>query len=55
MKNWKFALLAIAVVPGLTMLFTTNAISDVAEVFCVASVVVFVAAALFGLATKFSA
>ncbi len=34
------------------MLFTTNAISVVAEVFCVASGLVFVAAALFGLAAK---
>jgi hypothetical protein len=54
-KNWKLALLAIAAVLGLTILSTTNAISVVAEVFCVASVVAFVAAALFGLAAKFSA
>jgi hypothetical protein len=54
-KNWKFALLAITLVLGLTTLFTSNAISIVAEVFCVVSVVVFAAAALFGLATKFSA
>lgn len=52
MKNWKFSLLAFAVVLGVTTLFTSNAMSVVAGVFCVASVVVFVAAALFGLATK---
>ncbi len=54
-KNWKFALLAVAIVLGVTTLFTSNAISVVAEAFCVVSVVVFAAAALFGLATKFSA
>jgi uncharacterized membrane protein len=54
-KNWKFALLAIAVALGLTSLFTTNAISGVAEVFCVVSVLVFACTALFGLATKLRA
>jgi hypothetical protein len=54
-KNWKFALLAIVVALGLTSLFTTNAISVVAEVFCLASVSVFACTALFGLATKLRA
>jgi uncharacterized membrane protein len=54
-KNWKFALLAIAVALGLTSLFMTNAISVLAEVFCVVSVLVFACTALFGLATKLRA
>lgn len=54
-RNWKFASISIVVLLGLTRLFTTSAISVVAEVFCVASVVVFAAAAVFGLATKLRA
>ncbi len=55
MKNWKFLLLAVVLVLVVTKLLTSDAISVVAEVFCVVSVVVFAAAALFGLAAKFSA
>ncbi len=55
-RNWKFALLALLLLLGLTRLFTTtNVMSIVAEVFCISAVIIFAAAALFGLATKLRA
>jgi hypothetical protein len=54
-SNWKFGLIAIFVALGLTRIFTTDAISVIATVFSVSSILVFSGAALFGLATKLRA